>query len=86
MINPTALTKNDPYLLSVYNDKLVLPFLGAAMAASLLEGTAFVKKNAKKFDKPVLIFHGKQDSVTNYLDSIYFYEKCQRYKFNIYSL
>lgn len=46
------------------------------MASSLIQGTAYLKKNASHFTTPVIILHGKLDSVTNYHDSIYFYEKC----------
>jgi len=59
MINPTALTKNNEYLYNRFDDRLIMPFLGASMAAYILEGTKFVKDNIIKFNKPVLIFHGK---------------------------
>lgn len=35
-----------------------------------------MKQKAKLFTKPVLILHGKQDAVTNYHDSVYFFENC----------
>lgn len=49
------------------------------MGASLLAATQKIKLNAHLFDRPVLILHGKKDSVTNYKDSLFFYEKCSRY-------
>jgi alpha-beta hydrolase superfamily lysophospholipase len=78
MVNPTALTKNNAYLKHVFGDRLMIPFLGLNMASSLLLGTEYLKENAPKFNKPIIILHGKQDSVTNYHDSIYFFEKCSR--------
>jgi hypothetical protein len=54
------------------------------MGASLLQATQRIKAYAHTFNKPLLILHGKQDSVTNYHDSIFFYDKCSRYL--IYSI
>lgn len=76
MVNPTALTKNDNYLQNVFGDRLMIPFLGLQMAGSILKATDYLKKHAKQFNKPLLLIHGKLDSVTNYHDSIYFFEKC----------
>jgi hypothetical protein len=43
------------------------------MAKNILEGTQFVIPNAKKFAFPCLIVHGEKDMVTNYHDSVVFY-------------
>lgn len=88
MVNPTALTKNDRQLEKAFGDRLMIPFLGYLkiiklyyrlnMGASLLRGVINLKANCHLFKKPVLLIHGKLDSVTNYNDSIYFYEHISR--------
>lgn len=59
MVNPTALTKNNAYLKNVFGDRLMIPFLGLNMASSLLLGTEYLKENAAKFNKPIILLHGK---------------------------
>jgi len=36
MINPTALTKNNKYMHNIFEDRLMIPFVGVKMAKSLL--------------------------------------------------
>lgn len=64
-INPTALTKKTKYLHTIFDDRLMIPFSSVKMAKYLFEGLEFVKKNSKNFRYPIIIFHGKQDTVTN---------------------
>ena len=59
MVNPTALTKNNAYLKNVFGDRLMIPFLGLNMASSLLLGTEYLKEHASKFNKPIILLHGK---------------------------
>lgn len=66
MIHPTALTKNNLYIRKCFGDRLMIPFLGMGMAKSILEGTEYVIPNAYKFTRPILMFHGELDMVTNH--------------------
>ena len=74
MINPTALTKNNKYLHNIFEDRLMLPFLSAKMAKSLFEGVDHVRATMHRFNYPVIVFHGKQDILCNYLNSKKFVE------------
>lgn len=76
MINPTALTKNNFYIRKCFGDRLMIPFLGMNMARSIVEGIDYVLPNASLFRFPLLIVHGELDSVTNYKDSLAFFNKC----------
>ena len=66
MINPTALTKNNKYMHNIFEDRLMIPFLSAKMAKSLFDAVDWVQKNWHKFNYPVMVFHGKQDTVMSY--------------------
>ena len=66
MINPTALTKNNKYMHNIFEDRLMLPFLSAKMAKSLFDSVDWVRNNMHKFNYPIIIFHGKQDTVLSY--------------------
>lgn len=46
MVNPTALTKNNDFLQNAFGDRLMIPFLGVNMGASLLRATTQIKKHA----------------------------------------
>ena len=81
MINPTALTKNNFFLKKVFNDRLMIPFLGMNMGKSIIEATVYVMSNAYKFSHPLLMIHGLKDVVTNPNDTIKFFNKCGRYIF-----
>ncbi|CAK82046.1 unnamed protein product (macronuclear) [Paramecium tetraurelia] len=77
MVNPTALTKNNNQLKHSFGDRLMIPFCGLNMAASILSQVKMMKSYSHLFNKPLLILHGKQDAVTNYHDSVYFFESCK---------
>ena len=66
MINPTALTKNNKKLHGIFEDRLNIPFLSAKMAISLFDSVEWVKQNMSKFNFPIILFHGKKDSVLSY--------------------
>ncbi|EAR96376.2 alpha/beta fold hydrolase (macronuclear) [Tetrahymena thermophila SB210] len=76
MINLTALTQNDRFLRTALEDKLMIPFLGAKMAKSMLWAIEMIQQQAKEFKFPIFVMHGNSDFVTNHLDSINFYENC----------
>lgn len=75
MINPTALTKNNKKLHNIFEDRLMIPFLSAKMAKSLFDSVDWVKKNMTKFDYPIILFHGKKDSVLSFEYSKIFMEQ-----------
>lgn len=47
MVNPTALTKNNNQLRHSFGDRLMIPFCGLNMAASILERIGLMKKLVK---------------------------------------
>lgn len=65
MVNPTALTKNNKFMHNIFEDRLMIPFLGIKMAKSLFITIEWVQKNWDKFAFPVIVFHGKKDSVVD---------------------
>ncbi len=69
MINPTALTKNNKYMHNIFEDRLMIPFLSAKMAKSLFDSVDWIQHHMDKFNYPIIIFHGKRDSLMNYKDS-----------------
>lgn len=75
MINPTALTKNNKYMHNIFEDRLMLPFLSAKMAKSMFDSVDWVQKRMHSFAFPVIVFHGKKDSVLSYKYSKNFVEK-----------
>ena len=80
-VNPTALTKDKHYYHKMFSDPLTVPFLGAGMAKSAFEKLDYVNKNLSNFHYPILIFHGKQDTVTNCEGSRHFiYSKLKPFK------
>jgi alpha-beta hydrolase superfamily lysophospholipase len=81
MINPTALTKNNKYMHNIFEDRLMIPFVGVKMAKSILESLSFVRQKMDAFSFPVIVFHGKKDSVVDFEDSKKFvYNKLAPYK------
>lgn len=68
-VNPTALTKKTKYLHTIFDDRLMLPFMSVKMAKYLFQALDYVKAHSKDFRYPIIIFHGKQDTVTNPEDS-----------------
>ena len=52
----------------------MIPFLSVKMGKSILEYAPQILKRVAEFTHPVIIFHGKADLVTNYLDSKKFVE------------
>lgn len=75
MINPTALTKNNKEVANIFGNRLMIPFLSIRMARSIIMAIEKAFQNASSFKTPVIIFHGKNDSVANYKDTTSFYEK-----------
>lgn len=69
MVNPTALTKNNKFIQTIFEDRLMIPFLSLNMAKSIFESIDFFNEHQNEFKTPVIVFHGKHDSVTNYHDS-----------------
>ena len=41
----------------------MIPFLSVKMAKSLLVSVEWVQKKASQFSLPIIIFHGKKDTV-----------------------
>ena len=81
MINPTALTKNNKYMHNIFEDRLMLPFLSVKMAKSLFDNVDWIQKNMHRFNYPVIVFHGKMDSVCHYKYSKMFVEaKISQYR------
>lgn len=68
-VNPTALTKKTKYLHTIFDDRLILPFMSVKMAKYIFQALEYVKTHSKDFRYPIIIFHGKQDTVTNSEDS-----------------
>ena len=80
-VNPTSLTKKTKYLHTVFEDRLMLPFLCVSMTKSLFQSLAYVENKMNDFRYPIIIFHGKQDQLTNYENSRKFiYSKVRPYK------
>jgi hypothetical protein len=42
-VNPTALTKKTKYLHTIFDDRLMLPFMSVKMAKYIFEGLDYVK-------------------------------------------
>lgn len=61
-INPTSMSKNDQHIQRIFEDRLVMPFLGVGMARSIYKTLPFIYNNAHQFQFPIIIFHGKQDT------------------------
>lgn len=51
---------------------MMLPFLSVRMAKYLFEAVDFVQKKQDQFKFPIIIFHGKLDTVTSYEHSRHF--------------
>lgn len=68
-VNPTALTKRTKFLHTIFDDRLMIPFMSVKMAKYIFESVDFVKEKAGDFRFPIIIFHGKIDTVTNPEDS-----------------
>jgi acylglycerol lipase len=75
MINPTALTKNNKYMHKIFEDRLMIPFLSVKMAKSMFDSVDWIKEHMDNFNKPVIVFHGKKDSLINYEASKLFVER-----------
>jgi acylglycerol lipase len=75
MINPTALTKSNKHIQTIFGDRLMIPFLSVKMGRSILMNVEKVQDFALMYNTPVLIVHGKNDSVTSYHDSVDFMVK-----------
>lgn len=81
MVNPTALTKNNKFIQTIFEDRLMIPFLSVRMGKSILCSVEEVMGDVGGFRFPIVIFHGKKDSVTNYEDSkTFIYTKLTAYK------
>ena len=80
-VNPTALTKKTNYLHTIFDDRMMLPFMSVKMAKYIFEALDFVKAHQDEFRYPIKIFHGKLDTVTNPEDSRDFiYKKVKPFK------
>ena len=66
MVNPTALTKNNKFMHNIFEDRLMIPFLSVKMAKSLFVSIEWVQEHWNRFRAPVIVFHGKKDSVVDY--------------------
>lgn len=73
MINVTSLTKNNRNIKNILNDPHMIPFFGVKMGKSLIKNIAFIKPSAKFFKYPILMYHGQRDGITNYKDTIRFF-------------
>lgn len=72
MVNPTALTKSNKHIQTIFGDRLMIPFLSVKMGRSILINVEKIQEKAPQMLVPIIIVHGKQDSVTNYHDSVHF--------------
>lgn len=80
-VNPTALTKKTKYLHTIFDDRMMLPFMSIKMAKYMFEAIDQVMKNCDSFNFPIKIFHGKLDTVTNCEDSRRFiYQKVKPFR------
>ncbi|KRX00176.1 hypothetical protein PPERSA_10675 [Pseudocohnilembus persalinus] len=75
MINVTSLTKNNRSLKGIIDDPHNIPFFSLKMAKSLLNTIDIIQPSAKYFNYPILLYHGQRDCITNYKDSIRFFNK-----------
>lgn len=75
MINCASLTKNNRNIKSIIDDPHNVPFFGIKMAKSMLYTISVIQPSAKYFKYPLLIYHGKRDGITNYKDTIRFFNK-----------
>ena len=66
MINPTALTKKNKEVATIFGDRLMIPFLSIRMARSIIISIEKIFDRVSSFKTPILAFHGKHDSVTTY--------------------
>lgn len=66
MVNPTALTKNNKFMHNIFEDRLMIPFISVKMAKSLFVSIEWVQQHWDSFKFPVIVFHGKKDSVVDY--------------------
>lgn len=64
-VNPTALTKDKQQMHTIFSDRLMLPFMSVKMAKHIFDAIEYVKTNARNFNLPICIIHGKQDTVTD---------------------
>ena len=69
MVNPTALTKNNKYMFTIFEDRLMIPFLSVKMGKSLLNTVREVQGRFSEFKFPAMVFHGKKDTVVDYQGS-----------------
>jgi lysophospholipase len=77
-VNPTALTKKTIHMHTIFEDRLILPFLSVKMAKHIFDAIDYVSKKGKEFRYPIIIFHGKLDTVTDTELSINFVETNKR--------
>ena len=50
---------------TIFGDRLMLPFMSVKMAKHIFDALDYVKKHGDNFRFPVIVFHGKLDTVTN---------------------
>lgn len=80
-VNPTCLTKKSKYLHTIFEDRMMLPFLCVNMTKSIFESISYVDEHMNDFRYPIIIFHGKQDQLTDYQNSRKFiYTKVRPFK------
>ncbi|CAD8048712.1 unnamed protein product [Paramecium sonneborni] len=73
-VNPTSMSKNNQHIQRIFEDRLIMPFLGVGMARSIYKTLPFIFKNGELFQFPLIIFHGKQDTQSSYEDSVKFFK------------
>mmetsp|Transcript_19616 Transcript_19616/g.1756 ORF Transcript_19616/g.1756 Transcript_19616/m.1756 type:complete len:87 (+) Transcript_19616:771-1031(+) len=75
MINCASLTNNNRNIKKIIDDPHNIPFFSMVMAKSMLYAISVILPSAKYFNYPLLIYHGQRDGITNYKDSIRFFNK-----------
>jgi alpha-beta hydrolase superfamily lysophospholipase len=61
----------------------MIPFLSIRMARSIIIAIERAFKNASSFKTPIILFHGKNDSVANYKSTMQFFERLGSLKKNL---
>lgn len=59
---------------NIFEDRLMIPFLSAKMAKSLFDSIDWIKNHYQAFNYPMIVFHGKKDSLISYKHSKAFVE------------
>lgn len=66
---------------TIFGDRLMLPFMSVKMAKYIFAGIEYVQQKGHSFRYPIIIFHGKKDTVTDpELSRKFIYDKIRPYK------